>query len=105
MCEGGYEIVKYFLVFIIKQNQIEALTKIRLDAFKKRLEEHLQKHFGHLINKLNKEQIDYFIDEGVKRAENYGLHTEYQIMVYFNIMLTLGLDFEKNEELRNTPFY
>lgn len=85
-------------MFVIKQKQIEALTKIRIDAFKKRLESHLKEHFNQLINKLNKEQFEYFIDEGIKRAEKYCLQTEYHIMVYFNIMLTLGLDFEKNED-------
>jgi hypothetical protein len=84
-------------VFVIKLKQLDALTEIRLDAFKKRLEEHLVKHFEQIINKLTKEQLEYFIDEGIKRAEEYGLKTEYQIMVYFNVMLTLGVDFEKDE--------
>ena len=38
------------------------------------------------------------MNEGINRAEKYKLETEYQITVYFNIMMVLGIDFEKNEK-------
>lgn len=66
--------------------------------FKKRLRTHIENHFWPLVNKLNEEEWQEFLEEGFQRTANYRLKTENEVMQYFNIMLTIGVDFEFNDE-------
>ncbi len=85
-------------MLLIKHKQLKAITNSRRELFIQRLREHLEKFFPDIIKLLTAEEYNSFMDIGTKRATAYGLETEYQIMVYFNIMLTLGVNFEKNKK-------
>ena len=82
---------------LIRQSQILFLEQQRMEAFKKRLETHLTEHFPENIPE-NREQWNLLFDKGLEEAKLYDLKTEYSITVYFNIMLSLGMQFNKMPE-------
>lgn len=69
-----------------------------MTEFKKRLRTHIESHFASIVDKLNEKEWQEFLEEGLQRTTTYRLRTENEVMQYFNIMLTLGADFEFNDE-------
>lgn len=84
----------------IMNKQFEEIIDIQFSSFVVRLKQHLNDFFHETIALLTPKELDYFIKEGIKKATDYKLETEFQISVYFNIMLTFGIDFEKDEQYK-----
>lgn len=86
------------IMLSISNTQVRNISLQQMAEFKKRLRTHIESHFAPLVEKLNEEECQEFLEEGLRRTTNYRLQTENEVMQYFNIMLTLGVDFEFNEE-------
>lgn len=82
----------------ISNGQVRNISLQQIAEFKKRLRTHIEAYFAPLVGKLNEEEWQEFLEVGLQRTTNYKLQTENEVMQYFNIMLTLGVDFEFNDE-------
>ena len=85
-------------MFIIKNKQLAILTYSRSLDFERRLKAYLLSHYPILAKSLEEDELMYFIKFIKDKAVNYGLDTEYGIMLYFNAVLILGNNFENNPE-------
>lgn len=85
-------------MFSINNGQVRNLSLQQIEMFKKRLRLHIENCFPSIVANLNEEEWKEFLAEGLRRTTNYRFQIENDVMQYFNIMLTLGGDFEFNKD-------
>lgn len=64
-----------------------------MHSFKERLKTHLSMNFPDEMPD-NTNLWDRLFTKGIRQAQGYKLKTEYAITVFFNTILTLGVDFD-----------
>lgn len=83
---------------VVKQDQFDQIDQERRNEARVRLIAHITTNFPNESKRLSKEELQFFAEEGTRKAEGYGLKAEYEIQFYFNFMLTLGVNFENSEK-------
>jgi hypothetical protein len=79
---------------IIRQEQMEALSKYRLKQFEDRMVAHLRATFADKVKDTPDEALRAFIRIGVDKAEKYGVLVEIDIMQFIEFMMKWGRDFD-----------
>lgn len=82
----------------IHQDQITHLQKGIFDRCLFFLTNHIERNFPSIRLAIKDDHFILFLNEGITKAIQYNLETNYQIAAYFDIMLTIGLDFEETKQ-------
>lgn len=82
----------------IRQEQLDALSTDRMDAFVTRMVAHLRDDLPthREARGLKEEDLEPLVRQGMAKAERYGITSEDGIEQYLDCMLVLGLDFDRD---------
>jgi hypothetical protein len=81
----------------IRQEQWDLLSQHMGLTFENNTLVHLRKHWPERCDTLKESGVRSSIQEGITRAKQYGIESEYDILRYINHMYALGFDFDDNE--------
>ncbi len=81
---------------IIREQQMKELKTARYDQFKNEIYDKLKIYFPEKISKIDFEQMEVIIENGVNKAKKYHLNSEYDISKFIIVMFLLGEDFDRN---------
>lgn len=76
----------------IREEQYAVLAAASREEFLCRMERHLRGHFRPFLEPLTKEQLREVIERNWKRAEDYGLTSEFGVCCYLEAVAALGED-------------
>lgn len=79
----------------INQQQIDSLGVARLADFERRMVMHVQQYFPALVGKIGEGRILEGLRAVMERAREYGLVSEKQICLFFDLVLIFGWDFDR----------
>jgi hypothetical protein len=84
----------------IRNEQMDAFSKSREDAFIARMGKHLQTQFPKQLGKqgLEKEDLEPLVRQGIADAEQYGVIYEDDIRRYVECMVILGPKFDRDKK-------
>ena len=85
-------------MLVIRTEQLEAFRRIILDRFEDTVFEKLKKYWPKIVASKGEEAIRQFIRKGRRRAERYGIVTEYDVTRYINVMFALGHGFDRDDQ-------
>lgn len=80
----------------IRQQQWNLLSQLARAQFEESTLQHLRTYWPARCDELQEAGVRASIQEGVLRAKQYGLVTEFDILRYINHMYALGFDFDRN---------
>jgi hypothetical protein len=79
---------------MIRQEQMEVLSKSKFKQFEDRMVTHLHLTFPDMTKDISDEGLRAFIRIGVDKAEKYGVLVEIDIMQFVEFMMKWGRDFD-----------
>ena len=84
--------------FQFRTEQMEALTKHRVDVFVERMIVHLQSEFADEIRSLSiaSDELDKFVREGIDMAESYEVVNEDDVELFLECRLMFGPSFDRD---------
>ena len=85
-------------MFVIRKQQVQALSAGRMDAFVGRLVRHLRDDFPQYLraHALPEENLEPMVRTGLKEAEQYGVIYESDVERYIECMAMLGPAFPRD---------
>lgn len=86
-------------MLVIRQEQIDQLKVAVNKNFENRMLVHLQKFFPQHITALGEEKTRFLVQFGVERAETYGIVSERDVCKYIDLMVSLGIEFDRDPKL------
>jgi len=79
------------MMLSITNDQMKRLEAKHIERFKSELKVYVEKNFPLEIKALNNEPLMAFLDMGINEARLYGLTSESDICVFFNIKFLLNI--------------
>ncbi len=79
----------------IRKEQMEVLDAYMLERFTEKMLLHVREVFPEETKDKDKQEIRDLIEEGIKRASGYGITEEPQVALFIDLIMGLGIDFEK----------
>ena len=86
-------------MLIIRNEQMEALSRMMRRGFAGRMIAHLKRYVPEPCALLSEEEMVAAIDYGVEQAKKYDIVAERDVCKYITLMFTFGLDFDTNPRL------
>ena len=83
----------------IRKKQEEALRASRFAEFEDAMIVHLKQFFPDACLALGNEALKEVIVQGIDRASNYGIISRRDVMLYIDIMLIIGRDFDSDPNM------
>lgn len=80
----------------IRADQLRTLARAGREPFVRKLLRHLRKLFPETLNARADAELREWIQDGVERAEAYGMSMEYDVARFVEYMVYLGPDFDKS---------
>jgi len=85
----------------IRSEQLGALSQAASESFESRMAAHLRKYFPADCAQMGDEGLHDTIRQGIGRAADHGISTEYDVARFIDLMFILCRDFDTNP---NTPW-
>ena len=82
----------------IRKDQLDAMARSQEEDFRRRLKETLLEEYPDDCEDLGEEKLGVVIDQGISRARSYGIRSEEDIGLYFDIMFNLAFNFDTNSK-------
>jgi hypothetical protein len=86
-------------MFVIRNDQYDALDRAAYENFVARMRVHLRKFFPEQCDALGETKTGQLIEFGVKRARVHGFEAERDVCKYIDLMCVFGHGFERDERL------
>lgn len=86
-------------MLIIRSDQFAALAEPQIARYEQTALAHVSKYFAEQALVLGEEEILAGVRHGFKRAGQYGLETEKDLLRYLTLMFTFGRNFDTNPAL------
>lgn len=86
-------------MLIIRKEQKEVLAKAAKNVFEERMLVHLKKFFPKHYEALGEDNTRELITYGIERAATYDIITERDVCKYIDLMISFGLEFDKDDNL------
>lgn len=83
----------------MRSKQMEAFSEAALKRFEETMVAHLKKFFPDYCEAAGAPKVREFIRYGVKRAASYQITAERDVSRYVDLMVSLGADFDNDEQL------
>ncbi|MGC2236673.1 MAG: hypothetical protein WA584_10960 [Pyrinomonadaceae bacterium] len=83
---------------IIRDTQMEELSKVPLRAFEDGMVEHLAEFSPPLFNVIKEDQMRVAVRFGIEKAERYGFNLRGPIRLYLELMLLFGSHFDTDPQ-------
>jgi hypothetical protein len=84
------------VVFVIRREQMDALSKSMEQNFEKRMVNHISEFFPDQVGKLGNTGVLKTIRYGIRKAASYGIDKECDVCKYIDLMIVFGRDFDAN---------
>lgn len=84
-------------MFVIRQEQMDALTGAVATGFEDRVVRRLYHFFPDHCRQAGDARVREFVRYGAHRADTYGLTSERDMVEYIDLMVVLGLDFDSGD--------
>ena len=84
--------------FVIRTEQMRALSLARADQFVVRMARHMRTSFPDWSRGRGGSELDSFVRHGMKQSAQYGFTSELQIARYLLVMQALGMRFDEAPE-------
>jgi len=85
-------------MLVIRQEQMEILSRQRRQQFEERLLEHLKQVMPERCQELGDDRLRAEIRYGIERAMSYDIAAERDVASYLAVMLRFGRDFDQSPE-------
>lgn len=85
-------------MLVIRQEQMEILSRQRRQQFEERLLEHLKQVMPERCQDIGDDRLPAEIRYGIERAMSYDIAAERDVASYLAVMLRFGRDFDQNPE-------
>jgi hypothetical protein len=82
---------------IIRKRQNDTFASLAREEFLVRMEKHLRKYFGSVVESLAPEQLRAVVERNWATAETYGLRSELGVCMFLNAVMALGDEFWKSQ--------
>ncbi len=86
-------------MLIIRQNQKNAFEAAARNDFVERMLVHLNKFFPKHYEALGEDNCRELVDHGIENAATYDIVNERDVCKYIDLMVSFGVEFDKNPEL------
>lgn len=86
------------MVLVIRNAQMQALARPQLEAFTRRMVDHVRRVFSERAAPMTDEQIRSQVQDGIERAEAYGIRREADVALFIDILFGIGPDFDDRPE-------
>jgi hypothetical protein len=82
----------------IRESQMAALARELIARFDYKALAHVKNCFPQLCAQMGDAGALHYVRAGLRRAREYGLESEYDLLRFLNVMFTLGSEFDSNEK-------
>jgi len=82
----------------IRPEQLNTLTAAQEADFRRRLRETLREDYPEDCEELGDDRLAVVLNDGIGRARSYGIQTEEDIGLYFDVMFNLAYNFDTNRK-------
>jgi len=86
----------------IRKEQMEVLNAYMHERYIEKMLAHLREVFPDEVKDKKEEDLRAFIEDGIKRAAAYDITAEREVALYTDLMMGMGVDFEKKKENKST---
>lgn len=83
-------------MLVIRKEQVVALSEAAYESFCRRLYEHIKKCWPREFEEKTPAGVRQSIEQGIARAEEYGIQAERDVVRYLDTMYLVGEDFDVN---------
>ena len=83
----------------LRPAQMQRFSEVALKSFEDMMVVHLNKFFPVRSKAAGEPKLRAFVRYGVKRAAAYNIKAKRDVSRYIDLMITLGADFDTNEQL------
>ncbi len=84
-------------MLVIREAQIVALSRALRSRFERESLGHVKACFPEQCAELGEENAFHYVQQGLRRAKDYGFESQYDLLRFLNVMFTLGADFDQSE--------
>ena len=84
-------------MLVIREAQIVALSRALRSRFEREALGHVKACFPEQCVELGEENAFHYVQQGLRRAKDYGFESQYDLLRFLNVMFTLGADFDQSE--------
>ena len=84
-------------MLVIREAQIVALSRALRSRFEREALGHVKACFPEQCVELGEENAFHYVQQGLRRAKDYGFESQYDLLRFLNVMFTLGGDFDTSE--------
>jgi hypothetical protein len=85
-------------LLVIREAQMAALSRELRSRFEREALEHVKACFPEQCAEVGEEYAFYYVQQGLRRARDYGFESQYDLLRFLNLMFALGGDFDTSEE-------
>jgi hypothetical protein len=85
-------------MLVIREQQIDALSQVALDAFEDEMVAHSKAFTPRLCKVLGEEQLRVALRQAMERARTYGFTNRGPVRLYIDLMFLYGSDFDTDQQ-------
>ncbi len=85
-------------MLVIKKNQIEVFEKVMFTQFEDKMVGYLRSYHSNRLEHENDQEIRLLIRDGVKKAKEYGVATEWDACRFIQLLVIYGPQCDENNE-------
>ena len=86
-------------MLIIRQAQMEALNKPFVAEFREHVSEYLHTYYAEKCKAMGPQGVEALIDQGIAKANRYGIEMEEEIFDLIEILFENGANFENTPDM------
>src|ERR1041385_3846795 len=80
----------------VSNELMDAFSRAAVDVFEDRMVERLRRLFAEECLELGEEGVREMIQHGIARAQGYGIVRQHDVMLYLNLVMVLGRNFDQD---------
>ncbi|VAW73628.1 hypothetical protein MNBD_GAMMA10-1203 [hydrothermal vent metagenome] len=86
-------------MLIIRNDQLKAFSRIKLNKFEEKMYVHAKKHFSDEFYGLESKNLIEVSSKAIEKGKLYGFHTQKHVFYFLSLMFLLGSDFDSDVQL------